>query len=467
MMSRTLFALIIFASCGATVRAQHLQALNETPGKAAKEAVKKEGPEGKSEAKVDPAELARTIGALEERIKQLEAKLAKSEGEAAPNSAPAGAAAKPAPVAAPTKADEVAEIKKEVVAIQEDAKKNSGFVGFFRDVEVSGLVDGYYSYNFNHPDGGINTGRAFDVRDNSFSLNLAKFTLEKKNDLSSPLGFKLDLGFGPTVDLVNAPDQFNGPAIRNVLQAYVSYVVPVGKGLTVDFGKFYTPVGSEVIETKDNFNYTRSFLFTYGPYTHTGFRAKYAFNDKVALTGFLVNGWDTFLDNNRAKTGGVSLSLTPTSRLAITQTYLGGPEQTDYNEGWRHTADTVVAYVANDKLTLLGNYNYSADKLIDGRKVHWTGFAGGLKYAFTNKLAFSPRFEVFDDHDGYRTGVAQTLKGLTLTQELKLANNLLTRFEFRRDWSDTDFFSKSYGRTVRAQNTLLVGMSFFISSRGQ
>src|SRR4030095_5451283 len=148
--------------------------------------------------------------------------------------------------------------------------------------------------------------------------NLTKFRLEKKNDLSSPLGFKLDLGFGPTVDLVNAPDTFNGPAIRNVLQAYLSYVGPIGKGLTVDFGKFYTPVGSEVIETKDNFNYTRSFLFTYGPYTHTGFRAKYTFNDKIAVTVFLVNGWDNFIDNNRAKTGGVSVSLTPTSRLSIT-----------------------------------------------------------------------------------------------------------------------------------------------------
>jgi hypothetical protein len=110
-----------------------------------------------------------------------------------------------------------------------------------------------------------------------------------------------------------------GQQIKNVLQAYLSYVVPVGNRLTVDFGKFVTPAGAEVIETKDNYNYSRGFLFSYGPYYHTGFRSKYTINDKVALSGFLVNGWDTALDYNHGKTYGASVSLTPTSKFAITR----------------------------------------------------------------------------------------------------------------------------------------------------
>ena len=82
-------------------------------------------------------------------------------------------------------------------------------------------------------------------------------------------------------------------------------------------------------------------------------------------------------------------------------------------------------------------------------------------------LASSPRFEVFDDNDGFRTGTRQTIKGLTFTQEIKLVDNLITRFEYRRDWSSSDYFSKSYGRLVRGQNTLLVGVSYYITSRGQ
>jgi len=437
--------LLLIASLSGAVFAQQLnelKAVNTDP-------VKKETPE----SKVDPAEMAKHISELEARIQQLEAKLAKL-GDAPAKDGPA--------------ATEVAEIKKEVAAIQEDAKKNAGFLGFFRDTEVSGIVDGYYAYNFNHPDNNFNTGRNFDFLHNSFNLNLAKITFEKKNDLKDRLGFRLDIGFGPTLDAVHASDPAGSEVVKHIEQAYLSYVAPIGKGLTVDFGKFVTWNGAEVIETKDNFNYSRSFLFTYAiPYYHMGLRAKYNFNDKVALTGFLVNGWNNFTDNNGGKTFGASLSLNPTKRLSITQNYTAGPEQPKDNTHWRHLSDTVVTYLASDKLTLMGNFDYGKDTLTNGTSGHWKGFAGYLRYAFTNKLAFAPRFEVFDDHDGFTTGVRQTLKEFTLTQEFKLSNNLLTRVEFRRDFSDRDFFSKSVGRTVRDQNTLLVGFSYFFSSRGQ
>jgi hypothetical protein len=424
----------------------------------------------KAETKVDPAEVLKVVNALEERVRELEAKLAKAEAAAAVNAASAAttsAAATTSVAAAKPVADDITDIKKEIAAIHEDSKKNQGFTGFFRDVEVSGLVDGYYSYNFNRPDGGINTGRAFDIRDNNFSLNLAKITLGKNADSSSPVGFKLDLGFGQTIDITNGPNPTGGDAARNILQAYATYLAPIGKGLTVDFGKFTTPAGSEVIETKDNYNYSRSYLFGLGPYYHTGFRAKYAFNGKVAVTGLLINGWDSVVDNNTGKTVGISVGITPTSRFSWTQTYLGGAEQALDNRPKRHFSDTVVSFVATDKLTFLANYAYGADQFVSGQKGHWQGLAAYFKYAFDKHFAFSPRFEVFDDNDGFRTGTRQTLKGLTFTQEIKFVDNLITRIEYRRDWSSADYFSKSYGRLVRGQNTLLIGISYYITSRGQ
>ena len=417
----------------------------------------------RTDAKVDNAELLRIVTALEERVKELEAKLASASAGTPSGNPREAAGASPSPV----QGADVAELKKELDSLKEEQKKNNGFLGFFRDVEVSGLVDGYYSYNFNRPDAGVNNARAFDAYDNSFSLNLAKITLEKKNDLANPLGFKVDLGFGPTVDIVNGPGPYGGQQIKNLLQAYLSYVAPIGNGLTVDFGKFATPAGAEVIETKDNYNYSRGLLFTYGPYYHLGFRSKYTFNDKVAVTGFLLNGWDIHTDNNHGKTYGASVTLTPTSRLAITQTYLGGPEQVGDSRQWRNFSDTVLSYVATDKLTFLANFDYGTDKLISGQKGHWTAFAAYMKYAFNNRFAFSPRFEIFDDHDGFRTGLPQSIKEFTLTQEVKLVNNLITRFEFRRDWSDANFFNKSVGELVRSQNTLLIGLMYSFSSRGQ
>jgi hypothetical protein len=438
------------ASFASAVCAQQLGAL----GAIDKEVAKVDREKGKaSENKIDPTELVKTIAALEERLKQLEAKLAGLDDGPGKNL---------------PSATEITEIKKEVAAIQEETKKNASFLNFFRDVEVSGIVDGYYSYNFNHPENNFNLGRNFDFRHNSFNLNLAKITFEKKNDVKDRLGFRLDVGFGPTMDWVHAADPTGGEVVKHIQQAYLSYVAPVGSGLTLDFGKFVTVHGAEVIETKDNFNYSRSLLFSYAiPYYHMGLRARYSFNDKVAMTGLLVNGWDNFTDNNGGKTLGVGVGLTITKRLSIVQNYMAGPEQPEDDRKWRHLSDTTVSYLASDKLTLMGNFDYGKQTLSDGLSGHWKGFAAYLRYAFTNKLAFAPRFEVFDDHDGFRTGLRQRLKEVTLTQELKLATNLLARVEFRRDFSDQEFFNKSFGRTVRSQNTLLVGFSYFFSSRGQ
>jgi len=411
----------------------------------------------------EAAEMAKTITLLEERLRLLEEKLARMNETAAKANTP-------------VTPQQIAEVKKEAEAIQEEAKKNESTLSFFRNVELSGIIDAYYLYNGNKPDAGVGTtGRAFDVSHNNFSLNLAKLTLEKKNDLGNRLGFRLDFAFGPTAERIQSVydrsrviDGVGFDATKHLLQAYASYVAPVGKGLTIDFGKFTTPVGAEVIETKDNFNYSRSFLFTYGPYYHAGVRAKYVANDKVAVTGFLINGWDKLFDNNTGKTVGFSVGLTPTKKFSLTQTYLGGPENDLTNKGWRNISDTVATVIVNDKVTLLGNFAYTKDRRYINNRLtegNWKGFAGYARFAFTNKIAFSPRFEIFDDPQGFQTGTPQTLKGLTFTQEFKLSNNLLSRFEFRRDMSDQSFFAKAGGRTAKQQNTFLVGLSYFFTTR--
>src|SRR5947199_34566 len=72
-----------------------------------------------------------------------------------------------------------------------------------------------------------------------------------------------------------------------------------------------------------NDNFSRSLLFTFAiPFTHTGLKLSYAFNDKIAASVMLVNGWDNVLDNNSAKSFGVSVALTPVGPLAIYVNYI-------------------------------------------------------------------------------------------------------------------------------------------------
>ena len=61
-------------------------------------------------------------------------------------------------------------------------------------------------------------------------------------------------------------------------------------------------------------------------------------------------------------------------------------------------------------------------------------------YTPTEKLGFTLRSERFNDMDGARTGIDQTLYGLTLTSSYNFTPDLLTRLEYRYDISSQNVF---------------------------
>jgi hypothetical protein len=343
---------------------------------------------------------------------------------------------------------------------------DSGVLQFFKNTAVSGFVDTYYGYNRNTPKTRkAGPERNFDVQHNPISLNLAELSLEKRPTSDSRGGFRFDLDYGPTQDIVNANEPGGTHIFRNIGQAYVSYLAPTRKGFQIDVGKFVTPFGYEVIKTKDNWNYSRSLLFAAAiPYYHMGVRATYTINDKIALAGFLVNGWNNVVDNNTGKTVGGQITLKPGSALAITETYMGGPEQPNNNTDWRHESDTVVTYAVTSKLSLASNYDYGQDKE-SGATVRWQGVAAYGRYQATDWFALSPRWEFYNDEHGFTTGMAQKIKEFTMTAELKHKDGIITRFEYRHDYSDIPFFAKETRDHRDRQDTFTVGFIYAFSSK--
>ncbi len=354
------------------------------------------------------------------------------------------------------------------------ASDDSAVLSFFKSTEMSGFVDMYYGYNFNTPKtpcvtvGGVavfSCLRNFDVAHNSFSLNLTELAFEKKPTDASRGGFRIDLNYGPTAAMVHGSEPGGTTIFQNIQQAYISYLAPTGKGLQLDLGKFVTMMGNEVIETKDNWNYSRALLFTLAiPYYHMGARVTYSPNDKVTLQGHLVNGWNNVVDNNTGKSIGGSITLKPTGALTIVENYMGGPEQNNTNTGWRQMSDTVVTYTANKQVSLAANYDHGQDK-VAGSTVMWHGVAGYLKYQPNPWFAFSPRVEWFDDRDGFTTLVAQKVKEITLTAELKHKDGVMMRIEYRGDFSDVPYFIKNSAQQVKKQNTLTVGFVYAFSTK--
>ncbi|MBI4877982.1 MAG: porin [Acidobacteria bacterium] len=329
-------------------------------------------------------------------------------------------------------------------------------------IDFSGLVDGYYSLNFNHPASRTNQLRNFDVKANQFSLNMAKLTLEHAAD---PVGFRVDLGFGRAFDMVHSGEKDRG-VINNFEQVFVSLKPPKARGLQVDFGKFVTAAGAEVIETNSNWNYSRSLLFAWAiPYYHFGLRASYPLHKHFNAGIHLVNGWNNVEDNNSGKTVGLIGSFT-SSKVTWTHTYHVGPEKTDTNQGYRHLYDTTLLLTPSAKANFYLNVDYGVDKQITGRNFSWKGVAGAARLAPTEWFALSPRLEWFSDTDGFSTGTAQKLKEFTLTAEFKMKDGILMRPEYRCDWSDTPFFDRgSASGTHKSQTTLLVGLVAFFGPK--
>jgi hypothetical protein len=384
----------------------------------------------------------------------------------------AAAAPAPAPAPAPAKPDPLA-----------------GLASVLNGATVTGLVDGYYSYNFNHPESGttalspvpgnFTSLRLFDPRNNQFALNLVELGLVKTPDVDNRLGYKAIFGYGDAMRQINVVSGGDPTFLQYLKEAYVSYLAPMGKGLQIDVGKFVTPAGSEVIESNANWNYSRSILFYYAiPFYHYGMRAQYSFSPKFSLTGYLVNGWNDVVHdpstgyNDSGKTGGLTFVWTATKKMTITQTWLGGPGATQFDTGhWRNLFDTVIAYNLTPKLSLMLNGDYGrVEATSPNTPVDWWGAAAYIKYQVNPKYAFATRYEYYNDPSGFTTGVLDPngvgphIQGVTATLERRIATHLITRLEYRHDESNQAFFPKGKASNplVTGQNTFAAGMMFVL-----
>ena len=335
-------------------------------------------------------------------------------------------------------------------------------------IDFSGAVDGYFDVNFNHPADKLNGLRNFDTRANSFALNFAKFTMEHTAD---PVGFKFELAAGRAMDIIHATDPAGSEVVKHIFQAYVSVKPKTWHGFEFDFGKFMTSAGAEVTETYLNYNYSRSFLYAFGPYYHFGVRTTMPIGKRWTAGVQVVNGWNNVEDNNSPKTVGLTSTFTA-SKFTWANNYYFGNEKNDTLDGvkikapgLRHFFDTVVGINPNGNASMLINFDYGTEKNPGSREYKFYGFsiAGRLQHGI---FAFSPRYDWYKDRDGFITGTVQTLQEFTATADLKLKEGFLARAEYRRDWSGVPYFNRgNQTSNSTSQPTLLVGFVVYFGPK--
>lgn len=327
-------------------------------------------------------------------------------------------------------------------------------------LDVSGFLDGYYSYNPNDPTEAANgkTNDLYNFNDdaNQPGFSAAKLTL---NHDPAPVGAHFDFLYGRTNRLINGKNQ-----LEFVEQAYVSLKPPKARGFELDLGKWVTSAGAETIEAKDNWNYSRSLLFAWAiPYWHFGARTSMPVTKTETVGVQVVNGWNNMVHS----TGGVTLGLTSAlvePKYTWNVNLYTGPSNTPGQNAYRNLFDTTVLFTPNTKFNAYLNFDYGQnnDSISNGKGDNNTSRWDGVAFAAHEQLkgpnAIAGRIEIFDDQQGYSTGTIQNLKEFTGTYEYKTRFGLISRLEYRRDWSDADSFHKGNTGMTDSQSTLSAGM---------
>jgi len=340
-----------------------------------------------------------------------------------------------------------------------------------------------------------NTGRASRGNHNelrfydfqgSYTFNVGEFSIKKDPSERYPFGYGLVLtagipGTSNDSQKNHALGMFRGLddqfAFRNtanfdVQEAYASYQIPIGSGLTLKAGKFVTLLNYEVIEAPNDLNFSRSFLFTFSaPLTHVGALLTYQPLSWLSVTFGTVVGWDDAKDNNSTMSYTGQFAFTPIKDMTANLNWITGAEQNHNNGDPRTVLDFVFNYTGFKNLTLGLNVDYGWEydeaylKSTGTRQdnnASWWGWAAYAAYDWTEKLRTALRLEYFKDAEGVRTqlsppGNKLDLWEVTLTAQYKVWKGLVARVEYRHDSANQKTFSiraPGYVPTGKTQDTI-------------
>ena len=305
---------------------------------------------------------------------------------------------------------------------------------------VSGSVDTYMRHNFsNNFDAAPGTSFANLP---GFSLGMANIILAYEGEKS---GFVADLVYGPRgTDAV-----FNSKGSSNIInQMYIYF--DVGKNTTITIGNFNTFLGYEVISPVANYNYSTSYMFSYGPFSHTGLKADFTISDKSSLMIGIMNPTD-MTESNKTDTYMLGIQYGYNGQFL---NYLGGQgfSQIDFTGGLN----------LNDSFFLGINATSAKDDKLDG------GFSGVALYPQINlseSLSLGLRGEIFSDENdftgvfGFKSGDADNTS-LTLTGSYS-SGNMILKPEIRIDSASENIFKDNLSASKNLTSFVIAAIYSF------
>tara|TARA_B100001057_G_scaffold242133_1_gene242510 strand:+ start:669 stop:1646 length:978 start_codon:yes stop_codon:yes gene_type:complete len=300
----------------------------------------------------------------------------------------------------------------------------------------SGTVDTYFRSSFTEDP--VAPGTSF-ANLNGFSLGMANFIVSYEGEKS---GFVADVVFGPRGSDAVFGSVGNSSETVNQLYAYYN----IAEGVSITLGNFNTFLGYEVISPAANFNYSTSYMFSYGPFSHTGAKVDFSISEDVSLMIGVFNQTDqTEANYDRYTAFGAQLGL-----YGQYINLLAGDEyfQLDYTGGF-DLSDSFFLGINATTATLAGD----------------TGFAGIALYpqlTTSDSFAIGLRGEFFSETDGFGAlvsdGDADNFS-LTLTGSFT-SGNFMFKPELRLDSASSEIFAISPTETSESLTSFVMAMIY-------
>lgn len=315
----------------------------------------------------------------------------------------------------------------------------------------SGSVDGYYKYDFAKT--AANSFTSFTGKHNSFALGMGSIKATYEGD---KIGAVVDLGFGPRAKEFAYTDDGITAAIK---QLYVTYTP--AEWLTLSLGTWGTHVGYEVLDPQVNRNYSMSYMFTNGPFGHTGFKAQVTKGAHSFMAG-IANATDYRVvpEDQINKKFALAQYAYAGDKVSVYLNYAGGkaPDTTKSNQ-----VDAVVTAKFSDKFSIGYNGTVAFVNGWDGVKntssKSWWGSALYLNVDPKPWFGLTLRGEYFNDDNQLKTFSGAAAGGnifaTTLSANFKVSSLTLIP-EIRFDNASEDIFTDKNGAGSKSATSVLV-----------
>ncbi len=309
-------------------------------------------------------------------------------------------------------------------------------------------VDASYVVDFNFPENHLWRNKTTTPRVNELAPNMVMGYVKKDATVQSRWGLEFGIQGGYDTDALVPPTNpgrdrpiDGADTLRHLSRANVSYLAPVGNGLTLTAGLLGSYIGYQSFFAKNNLNYTRSYIADNAPYFMFGLGGEYAVHDRFSLGLYAINGYNYLSHPNDHLSYGARVTYRPTEKFTVTENLYYGPDQSQADlRFWRFFSDTIVER-KDGPITLAASYDIGTENAADQvghPRTFWTGGALYARWNISGPWSIALRPEFYWDRNGRITGSEQLLKAVTTTVEYRwtlLPQVALLRLEHRYDES--------------------------------